>query len=237
MVPALVLGLGISMQARAGLFADDEARKAILDLRAKIAEMQNDKADKSSIMDLAEQNELLRQEIASLRGKLEVLSNELANLQRRQKDFYTDLDSRVGKFEPRKMAVDGKEALVHPEEKKEFDAAEAQFQGGKYKTAISGYAAFLKKHPKSAYASLAQYGLGNAYFLQKDYKNAYNAQNEMIKKYPDSTKVPDAMFNMASSQIGLKNKNAAKKTLEALIAKYPDSEAAKNAKQRLSQLK
>src|SRR5437868_6021364 len=79
------------LSAHAQLFSDDEARRAILEIRSRLTNMQseiNAKADKTNNLDLNNQNEQLRQEIARLRGQVEVLTNELANTQKRQKDFY-----------------------------------------------------------------------------------------------------------------------------------------------------
>ncbi|HTN66245.1 MAG TPA: YbgF trimerization domain-containing protein, partial [Burkholderiaceae bacterium] len=103
--------------ANAGLFDDDEARRAILDIRNKIDAIQrdlNNKADKTSALGLADQNDQVKQEIAKLRGQVEVLTNELANTQQRQKDFYVDLDARLRKLEPQQVTVDGKEVSVDP---------------------------------------------------------------------------------------------------------------------------
>ena len=107
------------LTASASLFDDDEARRAILDVRTRIDALQRDvntrldsKANTSSTLELANQNEQLRQEIAKLRGQVEVLTNDLANEQRRQKDFYVDLDGRLRKLEPQKITVDGKEANI-----------------------------------------------------------------------------------------------------------------------------
>jgi TolA-binding protein len=50
-------------------------------------------------LELANQIELLKAEIARLRGENEVLSNDLANANKRQKDFYVDLDNRLRKIE------------------------------------------------------------------------------------------------------------------------------------------
>ena len=123
--------LAAPMQAQAGLFDDDEARRAILDIRARIDAVNarvDAKADKSTSLDLANQNEQLRGEIARLRGQIEVLTNELANEQRRQKDFYADLDGRLRKVEPQRMTVDGREVDVQQSEQQSYDAALAQFK-------------------------------------------------------------------------------------------------------------
>lgn len=226
--------------AHAGLFDDAEARKAILDIRNQIETLQHDvagKADKGAVLTLADQNEQLRQEIARLRGQIEVLTNELSSTQQRQKDFYVDLDTRVRKLEPQQVNVDGKQVSVEQNEQKSYDSALATFKAGDYKGAAAGFADFLKRYPQSGYAASAQYWLGNASYAQRDYKAAIAAQQALIKDYPDSPKVPDAQLNIASSYVELKDKAAARKVLTALIAQHPDTPAALTAKERLPSLK
>ncbi|MCX7218072.1 tol-pal system protein YbgF [Undibacterium sp.] len=223
--------------ASAGLFDDDEARRAILDIRAKIDAVNvrvDTKADKSSALDLANQNEVLRSEIAKLRGQIEVLTNDLTNAQRRQQDFYVDLDNRLRKIEPKKMTVDGKESTVEVNEQRSYDAAMALFKAADYKSASAAFSAFVVNYPLSAYAGAAQYWLGNSYYAQRDCKNTIAALQPMLKSLPDHPKTPDAMLNIAACQLELKDKPANKKTLEAIIAHYPDSEAAQAAKSRLA---
>jgi tol-pal system protein YbgF len=232
------------LQAHAGLFDDDEARKAILDIRNRIDAVQRDlstrldsKADKASALDLVTQNEELRQEIARLRGQIEVLTNELANSQQRQKDFYVDLDNRLRKMEPQKMTVDGKEASVEPAEQKAYDAALALFKAGDYRSAGASFFDFLRRYPQSSYAASAQYWLGNTYYAQRDYRNAITAQQAVVKNYPDSPKAPDALLNIASCYTELKDRSSARRALETLVAQYGDSSAAQTAKERLTALK
>lgn len=230
----------ITLHAHAGIFDDDEARRSILDLRNKVESTSSrleGKADKASTLDLANQNEQLRQEVAKLRGQIEVLANELANEQRRQKDFYVDLDNRLRKLEPIKITVDGKEASVEPGEQKAYDAALALFKAGDYKTAGAAFFDFLRRYPSSGFAASAQYWLGNSYYAQRDYKNAIAAQQLVLKNYPGSPKAADAMLNIASCHIELKDKAAAKKTLEKLIEQFPASPAAEIAKERLNAIK
>lgn len=230
----------IPLQSQAALFEDEEARKAILDIRTRLGNMQseiNAKADKANNFDLNNQNEQLRQEIARLRGQIEILTNELANAQKRQKDFYVDLDARLRKLEPQKATVDGKEVMLEQGEQRMYDAALAYFKAGDYKNAGAAFFDFTRRYPQSGLAASAQYWLGNTYYAQRDYKNAITAQQVVVKNYPDSPKAPDALLNIASCHMELKDKAAAKKTLETLIAQYPDAPAAQTAKERLAALK
>ncbi len=103
---AAAFALIVAFPAHAQLFSDDDARKAILELRQRTEHAVQselgarlDTAQRNQL-DLANQNETLRQEIARLRGQVETLTNEVATLQKRNRDLYTDLDARLKKFEP-----------------------------------------------------------------------------------------------------------------------------------------
>lgn len=74
-------------QAHAGFFEDDEARRSILDLRAKVKDLENSKLDKSSGVNLTNQDDALRDEIARLRGQIEVLTNQVKTMERTPERF------------------------------------------------------------------------------------------------------------------------------------------------------
>ena len=234
----------LPLQASAALFDDDEARRAILELRTKVDNLARDfnarletKSDKASALEGLNRHEQTLQEIARLRGQVEVLANELANIQKNQKDLYTDIDARIKKLEPRQVTIDGQEAAVAPSEQQDYEAALALLQGGDYKGAAGALTEFVRRHPDSAYAANAQYALGTAYYAQRDYKKAIAAQQVVATSYKDSAKAPDAMLNIASNYIELNDKKNARKSLQSLVSKYPDSPAAQTAKSRLTALK
>jgi tol-pal system protein YbgF len=241
---AFALAAWLPLHATAGILDDDEARKAILDLRTKVDALARDinarvdtKADKSIGVDMLNQHEQTMQEISRLRGQLEVLANDIATSQKNQKDLYTDLDARIKKLEPRQETIDGQTADVLPSEKQSYDAAMEKFKSGDYKAAADALQDFVRRFPSSAYASNAQYWLGNAFYAQRDYKNAIAAQEAVVSNYGTSAKAPDAMLNIASSYTELKDKKNAKKALQQLVSKFPDSTAAQAAKDRLAALK
>ncbi len=223
----------LPLKANAALFADDEARRAILDLRVKL----ETKADKASVLELANQYEVLKQEVARLRGQVELLSNELAKAQHRQKDFYVELDERLRKLEPRSKVIDGKEVSVEPGEQQAYEAAMARFKEGAYQKAGWSFSSFLNRYPDSAYAASAHYWLGNAFFAQRDCHKASKAHTVVVDSYADTPHAPDAMLNIATCHIQLKDKSSAKKTLENLVERYPETEAAKTASERLAAMK
>ena len=237
---ALTAASALPLQSQAALFDDTEARKAIIDLRARVESLNNRleaKADKSTNLDLAGQNEQLRLEIARLRGQIEVLANEVANMQRRQKDFYTDLDNRLRKVEPQQATVDGRQVEVLPSEQKTYDAALAMFKAGDYRNAGTTFSNFLRLYPQSGYAGAAHYWLGNAYYAQRDYRNAIASHQTVVNSFPDNPKAPEALLTIASSYVELKDRPAAKKTLEQVVARYPESPAAQTAQERMASLR
>lgn len=242
-IAALFLAFAAS-SANAGILDDDEARKAILDLRAKVDSISRElharidtKADKSQSLEFINQNERMLAEIASLRGQIEVLANEVAQVQKRQRELYADLDERIKKLEPREVTIDGQTAEVQLSEQKSYDAAMEAFKSGDYAGAASALTDFVRRYPASGYAANAQYWLGNAYYAAGDYKKAIAAQRDVVSNYGDSAKAPDALLNIASSYVELKDKKNARKALQDLVAKYPDSSAADAARDRLKTLK
>ena len=244
------LFIGLPMQAHA-LFEDADARREILNLRKRIEELNaridsrlspqiaqiDEKADKKGVVSLVGDIEKLRNDLAALRGQIEVLSNELSNAQRRQKDFYNDLDQRLRKLEPQRLSIDGREVEVEKSEQAAFDRGLAEFRAANFAAANQSFSAFLQRYPESGYLSLAYFWLGSTYFAQQDCTNAIPAYQTVTTRFPTSQKAPEALLNIASCQLDLKDKGGARETLEQLLKKYPSSVAARMGKERLTELK
>ncbi len=218
---AVTIFLGISNSAWA-LFADDDARKAILDLRKSLATTQ---------MDLQNQIEKLKADNAELRGKVENLEKQGEDISTSQKTYYQDLDNRLGNFEPRTATIEGVSGTVQPNEKKAYDDALKAFQAGNLKKADEGFSAFANRYPKSPYLPLALFWSGNSKYANKDYAGAIAQLQSLIKRYPTHPRVPSAMLTLGNAQLESGNKAAAKKTFSEIISKYPDTESAKDAQQ------
>ena len=234
--------------AQAALFGDDEARKAILDLRAQTAEREKRtqeqlgelakrldqlEAANRAQLEFANNMEALRREIATLRGQVEKLTNEVSTLQQRNRDLYGDVDARLKKLEPVSVTVDDKQATVERGEQAAFDAALAQFRASDFRGAAMALQSFVARYPHSAYAPAAHYWLGNSFYALKDYKSAIASQQVVVERFHDSPRTPDALLNIAASQLELKERPKARATLQKIIKEFPDSEAAKAARERL----
>ncbi|CAN5649817.1 tol-pal system protein YbgF [soil metagenome] len=242
--------------ANAALFDDDEARKAILELRQRVEanRLAGEGADKRvieelqrtseenaqmrrSLLELQNQIEALRSDLARLRGSDEQLARDVAEMQRREKDIAQGVDERFSKFEPSKVSVDGREFTANPNEKRDYEAALAIFRKGEFPAAQTAFVEFVKRNPTSGYNPSALFWLGNAQYATRDYKEAVINFKSLIAQAPDHMRAPEAALSIANCQIELKDTRSARKTLEDLMKVYPQSEAAVAAKDRLSKLK
>lgn len=223
--------------AQAALFGDDEARKGVSDLRARVDAQQQAldrlQATPGALLSLADTIDGLRRDLADLRGQVEVMGNKVDQLEKRQKDLYVDLDNRLRKFE---QADAEKQSATQSAaaEQQAYEAGLAQFKANNYSGAVQSLQSFLSSYPQSALAPAAQYWIGNAYYAQRNYKAAISAQEKVVATWPDNPKAADALLNIASSQAESGNVAASRKTLQTLVSKYPGSAAAEQAKQRLA---
>ena len=247
--------------ARAGLFDDDEARRRIELLRQEL--MQQGKENEARIarleesirnigvIELVRQLDQLNAEIARLRGQLEVLGNENQQIQKRQRDFYLDLDSRLKRLEGGSGATGaapgdastnpGTSAAARPPTKEDqgrearaYDAASNLFRRNDFPSAIEAFRAFLKDYPASPLAANAGYWIGISFANMRDYRNALAAQEDLLARYPQSAKAPDALLAIAAIQTEQGDTGSARNTLEDIIARFPLSEAAGKARTRLA---
>jgi tol-pal system protein YbgF len=235
--------------ARAALFEDDEARRAILELRQRMesqrlagAEEMRRLGDENnqlrrSLLELQNQIEGLRGEVARMRGENEGLARDLSELQRRQKDIATGVEERLRKFEPVKVTVDGRELTVEPTEQRDFDAALATFRKGDFPAAQSAFGEFMRRYPQSGYKATALFWLGNAQYANRDYRGAIANFRALVAQSPDHPRAPEAVLSIANCQIELKDNAGARRTLDELIKAYPQSEAAVAARERLARLR
>lgn len=236
------------MQAHA-LFEDTDARREILRLRKLVEDLNakidplvartDAKADTKSLLNLGSEIERLRAEVAELRGQIELLSNDIGNAQRRQRDLYADVDQRLRALEAKSAqaaAADNRQAELAASEQKAFDDALAQFKSANYAGAIQSLQAFLQRYPDSVYLPQAYFWLGSSHFAQLDCANAMPAYQTVVTRFASSPRAADALLNIASCQLDRKDKGAARETLDNLIKRYPNSPAAGTARERLAEI-
>lgn len=239
--------------AQAGLFEDDEARKAIIELRAKVqanedaAKQRADQLNtliqeqlqplRRSMLDLNGQIDALRAEVARLRGANEQLARDLSETQRKLTDQSQAVEARLKPLEPQKVSLDGREFQVAPDERSQYEAAIGLVRRGEFADAVGALNGFLRRFPASGYTDSVRFWLGNAQYGKRDYRDAIATFRAFVSGNADHPRAPEALLALANCQIELKDNKAARRSLDDLIKAYPGTEAAQAAKERLAALR
>lgn len=243
----LAVTLATALPAHAGMFDDEEARRRIDALRQETdARLQKLEAtadnNTRAILNLNAQIENARQEIARIRGQLELLNNDGDQAQKRQKDFYIDLDSRLRKLEGNlqtaapagEQSAPAESRPADPaQEAREYEAAINLLRGGKHADAIAAFKKFIQTWPKSNFQPGAHFWTAAALAQTKDYAGAKEYYSRLVQNWPDDSMAPDALLGQANVEQSAGAAKTSRGTLEKLIAAYPNSDAAKTARQRI----
>lgn len=234
-IRAIVLAAGCltALQAHA-LFGDDEARKAILELRDQVTQLRQDnQALRRSLLDLQSQIDQTRGDVANLRGQSEQAQRSVTDLQRSQQDW----SNRLKQLEPSAVNLDGLQFSASPAEQRDYEAAFGTFRSGDFNAAQSALNGFVQQYPRSGYLPSALFWLGNAQYATKSYQDAINNFRRQLSLAPQHARAADAMLAIANCQVELKDTKGARATLEELSRKYPDTDADRAGKERLARLK
>lgn len=237
-----------SLPASAGLFDDDEARNRIEGLRRDVVE-QGKRLEAVTVnvthatnaqLDLANQLEQLKTDVAKLRGQLEVLTYELDTAQKRQKDFYVDLDGRLRKLETEaadETPAAASTASTPPRdpaaEARDYEAGLTFFKAAKFKEAMNAFEGFIRAYPNSTLLPGAHYWAASAHYQLRAYAKAAELFGKVQANWPADAKAPEALLGQANSYREAGDAKAARRVLELLAGKYPNSTAGQTARARL----
>lgn len=244
---ALLAAAWWPLQAHA-LFNDDEARKAIIDLRQRfeaykatsdlaLKELRESSAHQRGLIELASQIEQLRAEVAQLRGQNEELARHVSELQRQQKDAQQGVEERLREMEPALVTFDGQSFKALPAEKRDYESALEAMRAADFPQAETAFQNFLRQYPDSGFRPSVLYWLGNAQYANRKYREAIGTHRQLINNHPQHSRIPEAMLAVANSMVELKELKSARQTLNDLIKAHPQSEAAGVARERLATLR
>src|SRR5271154_3532529 len=220
---AMAMALGLAMQlagtpVNAALFDDDEARHRIDVLKSRVDQLETSLNQRigalestvksQGLVDLLHDVEDIKADVAKLRGQYEVLTYELDQAQKRQRDLYLDLDGRLRKLEGTAGAPAANASPSAPDsgataatggaapvaaaahappgpadvatEQRTYDAALDQFKSGNFAAAVTSFQAFVRAYPRSPLAPSAIYWSGNAQYALRDFRGAIATQRQML---------------------------------------------------------
>ena len=239
-----LLAIAAAVPARAGLFDDEEARRRIEMLRSELA--QQGKDNEARIIKLEEQIrnigvvELLQQldqinaELARMRGQMEVLSNENQQLQKRQRDFYLDIDSRLKRLEGGGAAsagaapTTGAAPTSAPATASAAPAGAPSAAPGPDFGPASG-ARTANTTPADPAREVKAYDAASNLFRRNDFPAAIQAFRAFLRDYPQSQLAANAGYWIGISYANLKDYRNALAAQEEVLAKWPQSAKAPDA--------
>lgn len=216
--------------AQAGLFDDEEARKQITATSARLDAVQKnlearllevEQQSRSQSLDLWRELDGIKSDLAKIRGQIEVLTYELTEAQKRQKDLYVDLDSRMRKMETAAApAAEGAAPAADAGSAPAQVASAAQQSGTLPPPAQAAAPAPIV--PVTA-AEQRVYDGALDQFKRGDYVGAINGFSGFVKSYPKSLLAPSAQYWVGNAQYARRDYRAAIASQRTLIQSYPDS--------------
>ncbi|MDY7561252.1 tol-pal system protein YbgF [Pseudomonas sp. 10B1] len=207
----------------------------------------------------------MQDEIAKLRGTVEVQRNDIDRMKQEALERYQELDQRITAGAglggtPAAAATDNSQASgdvntggaptapaaqapaasAEPgdpaKEKIYYDAAFDLIKAKDFDKASQAFTAFLRKYPNSQYAGNAQYWLGEVNLAKGDLQGAGQAFAKVSQLYPKHAKVPDSLYKLADVERRLGHLDKVKGILQQVVSQYPGTSAAQLAQRDLQRM-
>ena len=219
--------------AHAALCDDEAARTRIDATNQRLSSLQRQVEDRLALLeqqaksgavaDLATQIQLLQGDIAKLRGQIEVVTYELEQSQKRQRDLYVDLDTRL-----RKIESAGAAASAPPDANAAAVVAPPGGPAAPPATAPgpAPSVAAATPPPRTANDGVAEqraYDAALDLFKRGDYQGAINGFGSFVKAYPRSPLVASAQYWIGNAQYAKRDYRASIATQRQLLKEYPDN--------------
>ena len=232
-------------------FDDDRAQRRMVAQQASTGELRNQGQTLESrirrleedlgsrpLLELHSQIENLRLDLNRLQGQIEVLVNENELAQKRQRDFYVDLDNRLRRLEQ----AEGTDGSAAPRSSVSSPAASSSAidsnAGQNSSQSVKGTApvpapvsalasehgALANRNPAAAEGPDSRaYESGYDLFKTGKYKEAISSFNSFLRAYPESNLAASAHYWIGNSFYALRDFKNSVAAQETLIKIYPDS--------------
>ena len=253
----LWVGLLLLSNSVYALFEDEGARKKLNDIQDQLNALQSsiefeinekftnfeksNKVDPKLINNFSERINSLFDDLAKLRGEVEVLTYSLQTSEERQKVLYKELNERLQKIEESALKIENNvNSFESPTEKKPLTQNNLIIQEDEVLPEIA-------PEPIPEAADLPPLVDKNLEYQEFEdakklitatkYKEAFDALDKFVVNYPSSELLPEAKYNLGYTQFALKNYKAAINTFNKIVLEYPDNPIAPNSYTKYQTLK
>ena len=227
--------------------SEDPVLIKLTELERRLATMERI-VDNQSLPQMMQQLDALERRVDQMQGIAETLEHDAGSTADRQRQLYSDLDSRIQDLEATLSArgaasvleggtlPPGQLPVPGGSDRDNYQAAFELLKVERYEMAATAFKQFLVTFPDSELADNAQYWLAESYYASDKFEQALTDFEVVINNYPRSRKVPDALLKMGYCNYSLRRWDAARVTLTRVQADYPETTAARLAGQYLTRM-
>jgi len=249
----LWVGLLLLSNSVYALFEDEGARKKLNEIQDQLNALQSsiefqlnekftnfeksNKIDPKLINSLSERINTLFDDLAKLRGEVEVLTYALQTSEERQKVLYKELNERLQKIEDSALKIENnvnssdsaptneplsQNNLLIQEEVLPEIAPEPIPQAADLPPLVDKNIEYQEFEDAKKLITATKY------------KEAFDALDKFVINYPSSELLPEAKYNLGYTQFALRNYKAAINTFNKIVLEYPDNPIAPNSLYQVS---
>jgi len=249
------VGLLLLSNSVYALFEDEGARKKLNEIQDQLNVLQSsiefeinekftnfeksNKVDPKLINSLTERINSLFDDLAKLRGEVEVLTYSLQTSEERQKVLYKELNERLQKIEDSALKIENN---VNSTES--ITTSEPLTQNNLIIQEEEEVLPEIAPEPIPQATDLPPLVDKNIEYQEFEdakklitatkYKEAFDALDKFVVNYPSSELLPEAKYNLGYTQFALRNYKAAINTFNKIVLEYPDNPIAPNSLYQVS---
>ena len=250
----LWVGLLLLSNSVYALFEDEGARKKLNDIQDQLNALQSsiefeikekfnsfeksNKIDPKLINSLSERLNTLFDDLAKLRGEVEVLTYSVQTSEERQKVLYKELNDRLLQIENSALKIENNVNSAESSPKNQpLTQNNLIIQEDEVLPEID-------PQPIPQAADLPPLVDKNIEYQEFEdakklitatkYKEAFEALDKFVVNYPSSELLPEAKYNLGYTQFALRNYKAAINTFNKIVLEYPDNPIAPNSLYQVS---
>ena len=250
----LWVGLLLLSNSAYALFEDEGARKKLNEIQDQLNALQSsiefqlnekftnfeksNKVDPKLINSLSERINTLFDDLAKLRGEVEVLTYALQTSEERQKVLYKELNERLQKIEDSALKIENNvnsaesTPVNQPLTQNNLIMQEEEVLPEIAPEPIPQAADLPPLVDKNI--EYQEFEDAKKLITATKYKEAFDALDKFVINYPSSELLPEAKYNLGYTQFALRNYKAAINTFNKIVLEYPDNPIAPNSLYQVS---
>lgn len=201
------------------------ATKAVINPRVNSPAPTPVSSNTSLQLELLSMVEVMQQEIAELRGTIEVQAHTIETLQKQQQQRYLDLDRRMSELltatpPSNQLPPSNGSVSVLPADDL-YASAMAAIKKKDFASALTQLDTFAQNYPQHSLAANAFYWSGEVQLAESNFDVAIKQFLAVVNNHPKHNKAADSHYKLGVAYDRSGNPEKAKETLRKVVSLYP----------------